>query len=136
MVNEVQIIVRAACFGCPVVSAKPVHDSTARPGLAAERLEGITEPDGSAVRLAVEDRAQVINPYQAPTYGVSVGPDNNAARVWAARVVAACAMSLAGLPRRLTGNGEVHAKDMSLVATLKGRGRWTEVPCTPASGDH
>jgi hypothetical protein len=44
VVNEVQIIVRAACFGCPVVSAKLVHDSTARPGLAAERLEGITEP--------------------------------------------------------------------------------------------
>jgi serine/threonine-protein kinase HipA len=80
-----------------------------------------------------------MSPYPAPTYGVSLGSDNNAAGVCAARVVAACAMSPAGLPRLLTGNSEVHAKNMSLVATSKGQ--WPvaptcEVPSTPASGDH
>jgi serine/threonine-protein kinase HipA len=138
--NEAYFIRRAALAHFPVVGASIVHDATGRHGLLVERFDRVNGPDGQPVALAVEDAAQVLGLYPADKYRVS-----------AEEVVAALSQACAarGLAARnifrqlcfawLTGNGDVHAKNISILATPEGEWRVSpayDLPSTVPYRDH
>lgn len=114
--NEEYFIRLAAAARFPVVSASVVHDATGRPGLLVERFDRVSTPDGGTVALAVEDGAQTLGIYPADKYAVS-------AEAVVARLADLCAarpVALRDLYRQLafawlTGNGDVHAKNLSVI---------------------
>jgi serine/threonine-protein kinase HipA len=107
--------IRLAAAHFPVVSASVVRDSTDRPGLLVQRFDRKTSPAGGTVSLAVEDGAQVHGIYPAHKYAVS-------AETVVGRLSSLCAsraVALRDLYRQLvfawlTGNGDVHAKNLSI----------------------
>ena len=124
--NEDYFIRLAAGAHFPVVSASVVHDSTDRPGLLVQRFDRETSPEGGTVSLAVEDGAQVLGIYPADKYAVR-------AETVVGRLSGLCAsraVALRDLYRQLvfawlTGNGDVHAKNLSI---LKSEGEWRVSP--------
>ncbi len=138
--NEAYFIRRAALARFPVVGARIVHDATGRSGLLVERFDRVSDPDGRPVALAVEDAAQVIGLYPGDKYRVS------AEAVVAALSNACAARSLAArdIFRQLcfawlTGNGDVHAKNLSILSTPAGEWRLSpayDLPSTVPYRDH
>ena len=124
--NEDYFIRLAAAARVPVVSATIVHDRSGRPGLLVERFDRLTSDDGAAIALAVEDGAQVLGIYPADKYAVS-------AEMVVGRLADLCAarpVALRDLFRQLvfawmTGNGDVHAKNLSIV---RRDGEWRVSP--------
>ncbi len=138
--NEAYFIRRAARAHFPVVGARTVHDVTGRPGLLVERFDRVNGPDGQLVALAVEDGAQVLGLYPGDKYRIS------AEEVVAALSGACAARALAArdIFRQLcfawlTGNGDVHAKNISILATPAGEWRVSpayDLPSTLPYRDH
>jgi serine/threonine-protein kinase HipA len=138
--NEAYFIRRAALAHFPVVGAHIVHDATGRPGLLVERFDRVIGPDGQPVALAVEDGAQVMGLYPSDKYRVP------AEDVVAALSAACAARALAArdIFRQLcfawlTGNGDVHAKNLSILATPAGEWRVSpayDLPSTLPYRDH
>ncbi|NQW73724.1 MAG: HipA domain-containing protein [Actinobacteria bacterium] len=97
-----------------------------RPGLLVQRFDRVTALGGGTVSLAVEDGAQVLGIYPADKYAVS-------AETVVGRLCDLCAsraVALRDLYRQLvfawlTGNGDVHAKNLSI---LKSEGEWRVSP--------
>lgn len=124
--NEAYFLGLARQARFPVVSARIVFDATERPGLLVERFDRVSQPDGSALRLPVEDAAQVLGIYPADKYAVS--SERVAAAL--AQHCAARLLALREIYRQfcfawLTGNGDLHAKNLSIVAQ---RGEWRVAP--------
>jgi serine/threonine-protein kinase HipA len=138
--NEAYFIARAALAHYPVVGARTVHDRTGRPGLLVERFDRVNGPGGQPVALAVEDGAQVMDLYPSDKYRVT------AEAVVAALSGACAARTLAArdIFRQLcfawlTGNGDVHAKNISILATPAGEWRVSpayDIPSTLPYRDH
>src|SRR4029453_6680382 len=110
----------------PVGNVQLVHDVAGRAGLLVERFDRITAADGSSGSLAVEDGAQVMGLYPADKYSV---PYSDVARALAAH----CAAPLPAVRNLviqaafawLTGNGDLHAKNVSMIqspSTRTGQG--------------
>ena len=137
--NEAYFLGLARRARFPVVSARIVLDATERPGLLVERFDRVSMPDGSAMPVAVEDAAQVLGIYPADKYAVS------SERVAAALAhhCAARLLALREIYRQfcfawLTGNGDLHAKNLSI---LKVDGEWRiapayDLPSTLPYGDN
>jgi serine/threonine-protein kinase HipA len=120
VVNEAYFLAVAARARFPVVRADVVHDATGRPGLLVERFDRISGPDGAPVSLAVEDGAQLLGIYPADKYAVTYERLVDAvAQVCAARLVAVREMFRQVCFAWLTGNGDLHAKNVSVVAPLE-----------------
>lgn len=138
--NEAYFIQKATGYGMPVVRARVVHDATGRPGLLVERFDRVAESDGTARALAVEDAAQVTGIYPADKYAVTAEAVTNAlAGVCAARLVAARDIFRQLCFAWLTGNGDVHAKNLSVLATPGGEWRVSpayDLPSTLPYRDH
>ena len=138
--NEAYFVRRAALAHFPVVSARIVHDRTGRPGLLVERFDRVIGPDGQGVALAVEDGAQVMGLYPSDKYRVPaedvVAALSNAC---AARALAARDIFRQICFAWLTGNGDVHAKNISILATHSGEWRVSpayDLPSTLPYRDH
>lgn len=141
--NEAYFIKRAALAHFPVVTASTVHDATGRPGLLVERFDRVTRREGQRIvpmALAVEDAAQVMGLYPADKYRVSaedmVAALSNAC---AARALAARDIFRQLCFAWLTGNGDVHAKNVSILATAAGEWRVSpayDLPSTLPYRDH
>jgi serine/threonine-protein kinase HipA len=138
--NEAYFIRRAARAHFPVVGARTVHDVTGRPGLLVERFDRVNGPDGQLVALAVEDGAQVLGLYPGDKYRISaeevVGALSGAC---AARALAARDIFRQLCFAWLTGNGDVHAKNISILATPAGEWRVSpayDIPSTLPYRDH
>ncbi len=138
--NEAYFIRRAARAHFPVVGARTVHDVTGRPGLLVERFDRVNGPDGQLVALAVEDGAQVLGLYPGDKYRISaeevVGALSGAC---AARALAARDIFRQLCFAWLTGNGDVHAKNISILATPAGEWRVSpayDLPSTLPYRDH
>jgi serine/threonine-protein kinase HipA len=138
--NEAYFIRRAARAHFPVVGARTVHDVTGRPGLLVERFDRVNGPDGQLVALAVEDGAQVLGLYPSDKYRISaeevVGALSGAC---AARALAARDIFRQLCFAWLTGNGDVHAKNISILATPSGEWRVSpayDLPSTLPYRDH
>ena len=138
--NEAYFIRRAALAHFPVVSARTVHDAIGRPGLLVERFDRVNDMNGHLVALAVEDAAQVMGLYPADKYRIS-------AEELVAALSAACAaraLAARDIFRQLcfawlTGNGDVHAKNISILATPAGEWRISpayDLPSTLPYRDH
>jgi serine/threonine-protein kinase HipA len=116
--NKAYFIRGAAPAHFRVVGARTVHDRTGRPALLGQRFDPVIGPDGQGVALAVEDGAQVMGSNRSDKY-----------RVPAEGVVAALSHACAARDifgrlcfAWLTGNGDVHAKNISILATPAGNG--------------
>jgi len=138
--NEDYFIRRAALARFPVVGAHIVHDATGRPGLLVERFDRVIGPDGQPVALAVEDAAQVMGLYPSDKYRVSAEAVVSALSAsCAARALAARDIFRQLCFAWLTGNGDVHAKNVSILATPAGEWRVSpayDLPSTLPYRDH
>lgn len=136
--NESYFLTRARRLRHPVVSAEVVHDRTGRPGLLVTRFDRVVGPDGALHRLAVEDGAQLLNRYPADKYAVSSEEvAERLAAVCDASVLAVRAWFVQLLYAWLTGNGDLHAKNVSVLSRDD---EWRvapiyDVPATACYGD-
>ncbi len=136
--NEAFFLSVARRLRQPVVETEVVRDREGRTGLLVTRFDRVAEA-GRVRRLAVEDAAQLMGRYPADKYAVTtealltrVG-EGTAARIPAMRALLQ-QVALAWL----TGNGDLHAKNISLV---RDRGEWRpspiyDIPSTLPYGDH
>ncbi|MEV8148311.1 HipA domain-containing protein [Arthrobacter sp. NPDC080073] len=137
--NEFLMFRFARKLRIPVSAVQLVHDVGGRAGLLVERFDRLTGADGTALRLAVEDGAQVLGLYPADKYSVPFGEVCLA-------LAAHCSAPLPALRNLaiqlafawLSGNGDLHAKNVSIVQSP--RGEYTiaplyDIPSTVVYGD-
>lgn len=99
----------------PVVSAEVVHDRHGRAGLLVTRFDRVLQ-DGQLRRLAVEDGAQVLGVHPADKYSVSMEQlAIGLAAVCRSRPLALQSVIRQALLAWLTGNGDLHAKNISTL---------------------
>jgi serine/threonine-protein kinase HipA len=124
--------------GLEAASAQMVTDADGRPGLLVRRFDR-TIVDGELVPLALEDGCQVLDRHPAAKYRLST------------EVVLGALSALCGAPRvaartflaqlafaYVTGNGDAHAKNFSVLQGLDGEWRPSpayDVPSSQPYGD-
>lgn len=136
--NKALHLTAARRLGVPVADHAVVHDRHGRPGLLVSRFDRHLE-EGGVRRLALEDAGQVLDVYPAQKYNVSTEDVITAlANRTKARPVAARNLYLQFLFAWLTGNGDLHAKNVSVLQQLDGPWQMApvyDVPCTALYGD-
>jgi serine/threonine-protein kinase HipA len=140
--NELVMFRYASRLRIPLSKVRLIRDVAGRPGLLVERFDRVPGPagqPGGVQRLAVEDGAQVLKLYPADKYNAGYGQichalaDHCAAPLPALRNLAIqCAYAW------LAGNGDLHAKNVSMVQ--QPTGEWTiapvyDIPSTVVYGD-
>ena len=124
--NEAYFIGLAVRSRFPVVSASLVHDVTGRPGLLVERFDRVSTPAGGTLSRAVEDAAQALGVYPADKYNLtSEQVITRLAGLCPARPVAVRDLYRQFCFAWLTGNGDLHAKNVSV---LNVDGEWRVAP--------
>jgi serine/threonine-protein kinase HipA len=145
--NEFIMFRYAAKLRIPLSRVQLMRDVAGRPGLLVERFDRIPLSDaaGSAggrdavERLAVEDGAQVLKLYPADKYNVGYGTVCHAlAEYCAAPLPALRNLAIQAAFALLTGNGDLHAKNVSMVQ--QPHGEWSvaplyDIPSTVVYGD-
>jgi serine/threonine-protein kinase HipA len=136
--NEAFFLDAARTSGLTVPPHNLVNDRDGAPGLLVRRFDRITD-DGALRALAVEDGCQAADRPPADKYLLGTG------RTFAALAAVCDAPSLAGreLIRQLafaylTGNGDAHAKNFSVLQEQSGEWRVSpvyDVPCSHVYGD-
>ncbi|PFG28836.1 type II toxin-antitoxin system HipA family toxin [Corynebacterium renale] len=135
VVNEALHLRHAAALKMPVAEFEVVHDSEGTPGLLVSRFD--RTDDGKA--RALEDGAQVLGIPPAKKYSVEATDVVLAlAEHTEAPIIAARSLYVQFMFAWLTGNGDLHAKNMSILQNE--RGRWEispiyDIPCTAMYGD-
>jgi serine/threonine-protein kinase HipA len=136
--NEAYFIGVARSARFPTVHAEVIRDATGRSGLLVQRFDR-TPDDGGTRCLAVEDAAQALNIYPADKYGVSTEQVCTAlSQLCPARVVAVRDVFRQVCFAWLTGNGDLHAKNLSVLQTQTGEWRISpayDLPSTIPYGD-
>lgn len=137
--NEALHLAGARALRIPVAEHAVLHDRHGRAGLLVTRFDRERQTDGSFRRLALEDAAQALDVYPAQKYAVSTEEVILAlAGLAAATPVAARNLYLQFLFAWLTGNGDLHAKNVSVLQGTDGRWQVApvyDVPCTALYGD-
>lgn len=127
VVNEAYFAALARRARLPTVHAQVVRDGDDRPGLLVRRFDRVPTPDGTAQALPCEDACQVLGRWPADKYAVSAEAVVNAlADRCAARLVARRRLFEQLCFGWLTGNGDIHAKNLSILGSP--RGEWTVAP--------
>ena len=120
-------------------SADVIHDADGRSGLLVRRFDRRAEPSGVTRAIACEDGCQVLGRWPADKYNVTAEETASAlANHCAARAVAVRAIYQQICFAWLTGNGDVHAKNLSILATAEGEWRVSpayDLPSTVPYGD-
>lgn len=117
VLNEAFFLERARRAGIKTVAADVVTDSIGAHGLKVQRFDR----DGVA-RLAVEDGCQALDLYPADKYRTSTEALINAlASICSAPTVATYEMFRMWVFAYLTGNGDLHAKNLSVVWNPSGQ---------------
>ena len=139
VVNEAYFLGVAHRLKLPVVDCEVVHDIDGRPGLVVRRFDRATTA-GGVRKLAVEDVTQLLGRYPADKYTLT---SEDAARAvsdaCAARLVAARSAFQQFALAWLTGNGDLHGKNLAVVQGPSGEWRPApiyDVPSTLPYGDH
>ncbi len=136
--NEAFFLRLAGRLRHPVVAARVVHDRHGRPGLLVRRFDRRVAASGRLERVAVEDAAQLLGRYPADKYAVSTEQVlDRVGQVCAATLVARRAVLAQVAFAWLTGNGDLHAKNVSV---LREGGEWRvapiyDIPSTLPYGD-
>ncbi|WP_026535194.1 type II toxin-antitoxin system HipA family toxin [Arthrobacter sp. H14] len=137
--NEFLMYSYARKLRIPVSGVKLVHDVAGQPALLVDRFDRVADDDGSLIRLAVEDAAQVLGLYPADKYNISYSAACRA-------LVQHCNAPLPALRNLaiqaafawLTGNGDLHAKNISVLQDRFGEtviAPVYDIPSTVAYGD-
>lgn len=135
--NEFIHLQAAQKLNIPVAQAELVHDSVGDRGLFVERFDRQCS-GGTTLRLPCEDASQVLNIPPALKYEVSAESVVNAlSEQCAASAVARRNLLMQFLFAWLTGNGDLHAKNVSI---LHNGIQWSiapmyDIPCTLIYGD-
>ncbi|MCO4264930.1 HipA domain-containing protein [Pseudarthrobacter sp. MDT3-26] len=140
--NELVMFRYAAKLRIPLSRVQLIRDIAGRPGLLVERFDRVPIPGGGAddvQRLSVEDGAQVLKLYPADKYNVAYGQVCHAlADYCSAPLPALRNLAVQGAFAWLSGNGDLHAKNVSMVQ--QPHGEWTiapvyDIPSTVVYGD-
>lgn len=139
VVNEHYFLGLARKLKLPVASTRLVHDADGRPGLVVRRFDREVASDGTVSKLAVEDATQLLGRYPADKYSVTSEQVAEAiSGVCAAALVASRAVLQQFALAWLTGNGDLHAKNVSVLQQPDGEWRVApvyDVPSTLVYGD-
>lgn len=119
--NEFLMYSYARRLKIPTSAVRVVRDVARRSGLLVERFDRDTAPQGELRRLAVEDATQIMGLHPAAKYDV---PYEQVCR----ELIALCDAPLPALRNLalqlvfawLTGNGDLHAKNVSLLQDALG----------------
>lgn len=123
--NERFFLDMAAACGLRPVNAEVVHDRDGRPGLLIDRFDRDVTDDGTSA-FAVEDGCQVIGRYPGDKYALTAEQVVTAlAALCRARPVAALGLFRQFAFSLVTGNGDLHAKNVSVV---RRDGEWAIAP--------
>ncbi|HUP68815.1 MAG TPA: HipA domain-containing protein [Acidimicrobiales bacterium] len=137
--NEAFFLALAHRVGVRSASASIVRDATDRPGLLVRRFDRLALPDGTTQPLACEDACQVLGRWPADKYNLTTEQVVVAlADCCPARAVALRVLYQQLCYAWLTGNGDVHAKNLSVLATVEGEWRVSpayDLPSTVPYGD-
>ncbi|KQB83123.1 type II toxin-antitoxin system HipA family toxin [Corynebacterium oculi] len=134
VLNEALHLRHARHLGIPVAQHRVVPDKNDKPGLLVRRFDRLVVSDGAVVRSGLEDAAQVLDLLPAAKYSVD---SERVVHALAAQtnspVVAARNLYMQFLFAWLTGNGDLHAKNLSIVESKSGT--WSvapmyDIPCT------
>jgi serine/threonine-protein kinase HipA len=148
--NECVMFRYAARLRIPLSRVRLIRDVAGRPGLLVERFDrvpvahaaGFTTAGASpnaVLRLAVEDGAQVLGLYPADKYNVGYGQVCHALAAYCAAPLPALRnLALQAAFAWLAGNGDLHAKNVSMVQQPSGE--WSvapvyDIPSTVVYGD-
>ncbi|MFF1386153.1 type II toxin-antitoxin system HipA family toxin [Arthrobacter sp. NPDC058288] len=140
--NELVMFRYAAKLRIPLSKVRLIRDVEGRPGLLVERFDRIPlagGAPGAVQRLAVEDGAQVLGLYPADKYNVAYGQVCRAlAEYCAAPLPALRNLAIQAAFAWLSGNGDLHAKNVSMVQLPSGE--WSiapvyDIPSTVVYGD-
>lgn len=137
--NEAYFLRLAADAGIPVADATEVVDVDGRPGLLVRRFDRVAQPDGTANRLECFDACQLLDRWPADKYNVSAAAVVAALAVQCGAPVVAARDAFRQLVFAwLTGNGDVHAKNLSVLRGADGETRLSpayDLPSTVPYGD-
>lgn len=137
--NEALHLVAARALKIPVADARIITDLFGRHALLVTRFDRQRQPSGSWLRLPLEDATQVLNLPPSAKYQVSTEAAISAlANLCAAKPVAIRNLYLQFVYSWLTGNGDLHAKNISVLASPAGPWKISpvyDVPCTLLYGD-
>ena len=122
--NEHYFLNLARSAGIPTTQADLVEDAEGRKGLLVRRFDRVVDRAGTVHSRACEDACQLLNLWPADKYTVS--SEDLVAAI--GRVCAAGPVAVRDVYRQLcfawlTGNGDVHAKNISVLATPEGEWR-------------
>lgn len=131
--NEAMHLIAAKALKIPVASAAVVRDRNGLSGLLVERFDRV-QVGGQWERLPLEDAAQVMGLPPASKYNVNSEDVVRAlAAVCKAPLVAVRSLYLQFVYAWLTGNGDLHAKNISVIGGRHGGlvvAPVYDVPCT------
>ncbi|NUL46098.1 type II toxin-antitoxin system HipA family toxin [Cellulosimicrobium funkei] len=137
--NEALHLRAARALKIPVANAEIVRDRNRVSGLLVDRFDRILDPSGAVTRLAMEDAGQMMGVLPAAKYTVDTEAliSDVSART-TAPLVAVRNLYLQFVFAWLTGNGDLHAKNISVLRGADGR--WAvspiyDVPSTVFYGD-
>ncbi|WP_307857143.1 type II toxin-antitoxin system HipA family toxin [Pseudarthrobacter albicanus] len=140
--NEFVMFRYAAKLRIPLSRVQLIRDVAGRPGLLVERFDRIPVAGGApdaVERLAVEDGAQVLGLYPADKYNVGYGQVCRALSAYCAAPLPALRnLAVQAAFAWLSGNGDLHAKNVSMVQQPSGE--WSiapvyDIPSTVVYGD-
>lgn len=137
--NEAFFIGRAKAARIPVVRARLLRDAIGTPALLVTRFDRVPAGDGIPSLRAVEDACQALGLWPASKYA----PTTEAVIGRLGALTAAPAVAARDAFRQivfaiLTGNGDVHAKNLSVLAGPDGEFRISpayDLPSTVLYGD-
>lgn len=137
--NEALHLTHAPALGLPVAQHTVVHDRNGLSGLLVGRFDRILDDTGTIHRVAMEDAAQVLGIHPAQKYNVTTEEVILALTgLTSARPVAARNLYLQFLFAWLTGNGDLHAKNVAVLQAPTGSWQISpifDIPCTAVYRD-
>ncbi|WP_346924860.1 HipA domain-containing protein [uncultured Arthrobacter sp.] len=136
--NEAMHLQGARAPKLPVAKCSVIEDRNGLRGLLVERFDRVKGAAGTWVRLPLEDGTQVLGLPPASKYGVSSEDVATAlAAACTAPMLASRNLYLQFVFAWLTGNGDLHAKNLAVLGSPRGfvMAPVFDVPCTLLYGD-
>jgi serine/threonine-protein kinase HipA len=124
--NEAFFLTMARQCNIPTTQWSIVTDRDGISGLVVRRFDRTVDPAGSNLRIACEDGCQIVGRYPADKYALDTEDlFTSVARVCQARPVAVRALMQQLAFAVITGNGDLHAKNISV---LRSGSEWRVAP--------